>query len=269
MEQFRKPAIARRVPVFRRRRRKTILHQAGGEPAWHLPPRVGRAGCLVPVFLHWCPAPRRSPKRPVRSAGWATLPLACRLVATRFLHWPRHFGCCTRRRRTACLRSPRAWSATSATTRSAESNVYPTRILEISTFPSWPSCSLPTLRCWTTTTARWAGRERHQLRRHRRARGRGICRLRRQDRCHGCPTAAHAPWSPRLPSTDPFRCARQRTAEEYQAAVRSAVEEIRAGEAFQIVVSQRFEVDTTAEALDIYQSPSADEPQPVHVPVTA
>ena len=55
------------------------------------------------------------------------------------------------------------------------------------------------------------------------------------------------PWSPRLPSTDPFRCASARTTEEYQAAVRSAVEEIRAGEAFQIVVSQRFEVDTTAE----------------------
>ena len=46
----------------------------------------------------------------------------------------------------------------------------------------------------------------------------------------------------------PLPVRRQRTAEEYQAAVRSAVEEIRAGEAFQIVVSQRFEVDTTADA---------------------
>ena len=51
----------------------------------------------------------------------------------------------------------------------------------------------------------------------------------------------------------PLPVRRQRTAEEYQAAVRSAVEEIRAGEAFQIVVSQRFEVDTTADALDIYR----------------
>ena len=32
-----------------------------------------------------------------------------------------------------------------------------------------------------------------------------------------------------------------------------AVEEIKAGEAFQIVVSQRFEVDTTADALDVYR----------------
>jgi anthranilate synthase component 1 len=46
---------------------------------------------------------------------------------------------------------------------------------------------------------------------------------------------------------------RQRTAEEFQAAVAAAVEEIKAGEAFQIVVSQRFEVDTTADALDIYR----------------
>ncbi len=46
---------------------------------------------------------------------------------------------------------------------------------------------------------------------------------------------------------------RQRTPEQFQAAVAAAVEEIRAGEAFQIVVSQRFEVDTTADALDIYR----------------
>ena len=46
---------------------------------------------------------------------------------------------------------------------------------------------------------------------------------------------------------------RQRSAEEFQAAVSAAVEEIKAGEAFQIVVSQRFEVDTTADALDVYR----------------
>src|SRR5215211_7173107 len=46
-------------------------------------------------------------------------------------------------------------------------------------------------------------------------------------------------------ATLPIR--RQRTPEEYQQAVRSAVEEIKAGEAFQIVVSQRFEVDSTAD----------------------
>ena len=40
------------------------------------------------------------------------------------------------------------------------------------------------------------------------------------------------------------------------------MEEIRAGEAFQIVVSQRFEVDTTADALDIYRVLRLTNPSP-------
>jgi anthranilate synthase component I len=55
---------------------------------------------------------------------------------------------------------------------------------------------------------------------------------------------------------------RQRTPEEYQRAVSSAVEEIKAGEAFQIVVSQRFEVDTSADALDIYRVLRLTNPSP-------
>jgi anthranilate synthase component 1 len=55
---------------------------------------------------------------------------------------------------------------------------------------------------------------------------------------------------------------RQRTSQEYQRAVSSAVEEIKAGEAFQIVVSQRFEVDTTADALDIYRVLRLTNPSP-------
>ena len=55
---------------------------------------------------------------------------------------------------------------------------------------------------------------------------------------------------------------RQRTAAEFQGAVRAAVEEIRAGEAFQIVVSQRFEVDTTADALDVYRVLRLTNPSP-------
>ncbi len=55
---------------------------------------------------------------------------------------------------------------------------------------------------------------------------------------------------------------RQRTSAEYQAAVAAAVEEIKAGEAFQIVVSQRFEVDTTADALDIYRVLRLTNPSP-------
>jgi anthranilate synthase component 1 len=55
---------------------------------------------------------------------------------------------------------------------------------------------------------------------------------------------------------------RQRSAEEFQGAVRAAVEEIKAGEAFQIVVSQRFEVDTTADALEIYRVLRLTNPSP-------
>jgi len=61
-------------------------------------------------------------------------------------------------------------------------------------------------------------------------------------------------------ATLPIR--RQRASEDYQQAVRSAVEEIKAGEAFQIVVSQRFEVDTTADALDIYRVLRLTNPSP-------
>src|SRR5688500_8880674 len=46
---------------------------------------------------------------------------------------------------------------------------------------------------------------------------------------------------------------RRRSQAEHFAAVEKAKEAIRAGEAFQIVVSQRFEIDTDADALDIYR----------------
>jgi anthranilate synthase component 1 len=55
---------------------------------------------------------------------------------------------------------------------------------------------------------------------------------------------------------------RQRTPEQFQNAVRAAVEEIKAGEAFQIVVSQRFEVDTAADALDVYRVLRLTNPSP-------
>jgi anthranilate synthase component 1 len=60
----------------------------------------------------------------------------------------------------------------------------------------------------------------------------------------------------------PLTIRRQRSAPEFQGAVAAAVEEIKAGEAFQIVVSQRFEVDTTADALDIYRVLRLTNPSP-------
>ncbi|MGW0519426.1 anthranilate synthase component I [Crossiella sp. NPDC003009] len=55
---------------------------------------------------------------------------------------------------------------------------------------------------------------------------------------------------------------RQRTSADYRAAVETAKEAIRAGEAFQIVVSQRFEVDTEADALDVYRVLRTTNPSP-------
>lgn len=56
--------------------------------------------------------------------------------------------------------------------------------------------------------------------------------------------------------------ARRRTKEEYHAAVEKAVEAIKAGEAFQIVPSQRFEMTTHADPLDIYRVLRTSNPSP-------
>ncbi|MGO1384422.1 MAG: anthranilate synthase component I [Arachnia sp.] len=66
------------------------------------------------------------------------------------------------------------------------------------------------------------------------------------------------------PATEPVAPAvkRQRSPEDYQAAVRSAIGEIEAGEAFQVVVSQRFDVECDADALDVYRSLRLTNPSP-------
>lgn len=60
----------------------------------------------------------------------------------------------------------------------------------------------------------------------------------------------------------PAQVRRQRTSQEYEAAVSAAIEEIRAGEAFQIVPSQRFEVDCPVDALDVYRELRRSNPSP-------
>jgi anthranilate synthase component 1 len=57
-------------------------------------------------------------------------------------------------------------------------------------------------------------------------------------------------------------CHRQRTPEQHHEGVRSAIEAIRAGEAFQVVLSQRFEMRTRADALDVYRVLRATNPSP-------
>jgi anthranilate synthase component I len=55
---------------------------------------------------------------------------------------------------------------------------------------------------------------------------------------------------------------RRRTPAEHMAAVEVAKEQIRAGEAFQIVVAQRFESDVTADALEVYRVLRLTNPSP-------
>jgi anthranilate synthase component 1 len=63
----------------------------------------------------------------------------------------------------------------------------------------------------------------------------------------------------RAAQRDPVR---QRSSAAYREAVEQAKEEIHAGEAFQVVVSQRFELATAATALDIYRVLRYSNPSP-------
>ena len=74
-----------------------------------------------------------------------------------------------------------------------------------------------------------------------------------------------APTAASVASYDPSAESRHvsRTAQpDYLAAIARAKEEIRAGEAFQVVVSQRFEATTSADALDIYRVLRQSNPSP-------
>ncbi|MEO6880815.1 MAG: anthranilate synthase component I [Mycobacteriaceae bacterium] len=58
------------------------------------------------------------------------------------------------------------------------------------------------------------------------------------------------------------RYRRARTPEQHQSGVRSLIADIEAGEAFQVVLSQRFEMDTDADPLDVYRVLRASNPSP-------
>lgn len=62
----------------------------------------------------------------------------------------------------------------------------------------------------------------------------------------------------------------QRTLEEYGAVVERLVKEIEAGEAFQVVPSQRFEMDTSVDPIDVYRMLRVTNPSPymylLHIP---
>ena len=58
------------------------------------------------------------------------------------------------------------------------------------------------------------------------------------------------------------RFSANRTSEDYRETVLRCIEEIKSGEAFQIVVSQRFEAEVAASALDVYRVLRATNPSP-------
>jgi anthranilate synthase component 1 len=86
-----------------------------------------------------------------------------------------------------------------------------------------------------------------------------VRRLDAMERDLAQPTPSYVVRADRLAQPDPHR---QRSSAEYREAVETAKEEIRAGEAFQIVVSQRFELQTAASALDIYRVLRRSNPSP-------
>ena len=130
------------------------------------------------------------------------------------------------------------------------------------------AASPPTWRCSTTRRRGRADRQRGQLRRDRRARRRGVRGRGRAagrdgrgagpalavDGRHGRPgrrAGLHLEHRPPAPTPRPWSAAK---------------EEIRAGEAFQIVLSQRFEMPTAADAARRLPGAAGRQPQPVHVP---
>ena len=74
------------------------------------------------------------------------------------------------------------------------------------------------------------------------------------------PVPTHAARPPQV-APEP-QVVRRRSSAEYEAAVAEARAAIVAGEAFQIVVSQRFEMDCASDALDVYRRLRASNPSP-------
>ena len=112
--------------------------------------------------------------------------------------------------------------------------------------------------------SRLARRERDQLRRHRRA-GRRRARRRRRAARRDAGGAAAARPSPRSRCwrTSPSReLAFRSTREEFEDSVRTGQEAIRDGEVFQVVLSQRLDLDCPAEPIDVYRVLRTINPSP-------
>ncbi|HOB05117.1 MAG TPA: anthranilate synthase component I [Propionibacteriaceae bacterium] len=71
-----------------------------------------------------------------------------------------------------------------------------------------------------------------------------------------------APLLAEVGEADDTAIVRQRSSEEFCQMVRDAVEEIKAGEVFQVVPSQRFELASSADPLDVYRALKRGNPSP-------
>jgi anthranilate synthase component 1 len=86
--------------------------------------------------------------------------------------------------------------------------------------------------------------------------------VRRLDTMTAALATTAAPTVAELTTSDPPRPAVTAPEVGYETAVERAKEEIRAGEVFQVVLSQRFEVTTPAAPLDVYRMLRASNPSP-------
>lgn len=84
----------------------------------------------------------------------------------------------------------------------------------------------------------------------------------RLDAMEGALQTAQSGGAQGVPDVGSVKSTRRTSSAEFMASVERAKEEIRAGEAFQIVVSQRFQMDVKASALDIYRMLRANNPSP-------
>ena len=113
-----------------------------------------------------------------------------------------------------------------------------------------------------------ARRQRGQLRRHRRAGGEGVGRRRRQARPHDRRPGRSRPTAPSPPRRRPAvarhsaRCEQRHRRRSSRTWSSEAKEDIRAGEVFQVVLSQRFSTPCRADALDVYRALRTSNPSP-------
>ncbi len=251
------------------------LHPGGAvppavrRPAQHLPAGVGRGRRVVALLLRRGVRgghPHRAGRARRTGSGTDARSPACPPTATRCRCWPRPSSCCTPRAEAdlpplvSGMVGYLGYDVVRRLERLPDANPDDLGIPELAADArraTWPcSTTTPARSGWwptrsTSTTPPSGSTTRTPTRAPGSRRWPQPCsRPRRRWSRSGTPGPADS------------EVRRQRTPEEYQAAVAAAIEEIKAGEAFQIVPSQRFETDCPADALDVYRVLRRRNPSP-------